>query len=291
MRKLKQALDKDKSLNDVYDELFPVSKPYKSIPQPFVVANPFEEIFRQYAESFGKDPSPTCGCTCSCEDDEPAITVDQLLKDIQEEEDDEREQEYLRNLDVLEKEIQSPIKISKEKKTTLVVNLFAGPGAGKSTAAAGIFHDLKIYGISCELAAEYAKDLVWEERQKTFEDQIYLFAKQYHRIFRLLGQVDVVITDCPLLLSVIYDNERRETLKNLVYDEHHKMWTYNAFIKRVKKFNPKGRNHNLEQSKQLDRDILNVLDDAGECYETFEGNEAGKDAIVLKILKLLGHEK
>lgn len=170
---------------------------------------------------------------------------------------------------------------------TLVVNLFAGPGAGKSTTCAGIFFELKSRGINCEIAAEYAKDLVWEHRHKTFEDQIYLFGKQYHRIFRLLGQVSVVITDCPILLTPIYDGEKRATLEQLVIEEHNKMWTYNAFLKRKKAFNPKGRNHNEEQAKGIDTDVFNLLDKHHVPFEVFEGTSEGRDAIVKKILMLL----
>lgn len=172
---------------------------------------------------------------------------------------------------------------------TLVVNLFAGPGAGKSTTAAGVFFELKSRGINCELAAEYAKDLCWEERTRTFDDQIYIFGKQYHRIFRLLGQVAVVITDSPLLLTPVYDSEKRPTLKKLVLEEHNKMWTYNVFLKRKKAFNPKGRNHNEEQSKDIDYAVADMLLENDVLFETFEGTVEGKDAIVKKILMLLVH--
>ncbi len=49
------------------------------------------------------------------------------------------------------------------KNETLVINMFAGPGAGKSTLAAGTFFRLKCLGVNAEIAPEYAKDLVWEE--------------------------------------------------------------------------------------------------------------------------------
>ena len=45
----------------------------------------------------------------------------------------------------------------------LVVNLFAGPGRGKSVMSAEVFALLKKRGINCELIQEYAKSRVWEE--------------------------------------------------------------------------------------------------------------------------------
>jgi hypothetical protein len=180
-----------------------------------------------------------------------------------------------------------PSVVEKLSKQTLVVNFFAGPGAGKSTTAAGVFCDLQTRGVNCEIAAEFAKDLVWEERFTTFKDQIYLFGKQYHRIFRLLGQVDVVLTDSPILLSPIYDAEKRASLEQLVIEEHRKMWTYNVFLTRKKPFNAKGRNQNLEESKQLDCLIADLLYKHGVPFETFDGTPEGREAIVKKILILL----
>lgn len=191
------------------------------------------------------------------------------------------------------RDTQSKKLTARDMTKTLVVNLFAGPGAGKSTTAAGVFFELKTRGINCELAAEYAKDLCWEERTRTFDDQIYIFGQQYHRIFRLLGQVSVVITDSPLLLTPVYDAEKRPTLKKLVLEEHNKMWTYNVFLKRKKVFNPKGRNHNEEQSKDIDYAVADMLLENDVLFETFEGTAEGKDAIVKKILILLSmtHEE
>lgn len=173
------------------------------------------------------------------------------------------------------------------RKDTLVVNLFAGPGSGKSTTAAGIFFELKTRGINCELACEYAKDLTWEQRHRTFDNQIYIFAKQHHRIHRLLGQVEVIITDSPLLLTLIYDGNKNSSLRNLALSEHNKMWTYNAFIKRLKKYNPKGRNQTEDESRILDNKIIDMLDDNNQLYETFDGNAEGKDRIVKQILRFI----
>ncbi len=45
-----------------------------------------------------------------------------------------------------------------------VINLWAGPGAGKSTTAAGLFNLMKIRGYNVELVTEFAKEMVYEGR-------------------------------------------------------------------------------------------------------------------------------
>lgn len=66
----------------------------------------------------------------------------------------------------------------------LVVNLFGGPGSGKSTCAAGVFTLLKLSGVNAELVTEYAKDLTWEKRHVTLANQHYIFGKQLQRLKR-----------------------------------------------------------------------------------------------------------
>lgn len=43
----------------------------------------------------------------------------------------------------------------------IVVNLYGGPGVGKSTGAAYVFARLKEAGVVAELVTEFAKDLTW----------------------------------------------------------------------------------------------------------------------------------
>jgi hypothetical protein len=85
-----------------------------------------------------------------------------------------------------------------------VVNFFGGPGAGKSTAASGLFHEMKRHWIEAEYVPEYAKELVWSDSTHMLSQQNKVFAEQEHRLHRLRGKVDVAISDSPLLLSSFY---------------------------------------------------------------------------------------
>ena len=94
----------------------------------------------------------------------------------------------------------------------LVINLFGAPGSGKSTGAAQVFSQLKLHGQNCELVTEFAKDLVWENNQKAFANQIYIFGQQSYRLSKMLDEVDIIITDSPLPISImyIYDHINKE---------------------------------------------------------------------------------
>lgn len=147
-------------------------------------------------------------------------------------------------------------------KKPLLINLLGGPGCGKSTTAAGVFCLLKLHGIDCELITEFAKDLVWEERQKTFKNQQYIFAKQHHRIWRVIDSVDVVITDSPLILSLVYGqkyNTIDEPFYNNVISLINKYNNLNIILKRNKKYNANGRNQTKEEAEEIDNDIKNTL--------------------------------
>lgn len=146
-----------------------------------------------------------------------------------------------------------------EPSGALVLNLFGGPGTGKSTTAAATFAELKHRGINTELATEYVKAKVWEKHHALLSDQLYILAKQHRRIATLLTEVDIVVTDAPILLSLIY-GEGDQPLENLVLDRHAGMNTLNVLLERVKPYNPAGRTQTEHQARELDQRIQQALD-------------------------------
>lgn len=144
---------------------------------------------------------------------------------------------------------------------TRIINLFGGPGTGKSTTAAHLFALLKQDGVNAELVTEYAKDKVWEESFKVLGNQIYIFGKQYHKIFRLLNKVDVIVTDSPLLNSLYYSNKENIDFSRLIISIHSTMNNFNFFLKRVKPYQSAGRTQTAERAAQMDDEIKQMLDD------------------------------
>lgn len=176
---------------------------------------------------------------------------------------------------------------------TLVINLFAGPGTGKSTTMAYIFSKLKYEGINCEMAPEYAKEVVWTDVNESKQlpgrltDQIYIFGKQQNRIRRLNNKVQVVITDCPILLSLLYGKDKSDTFKQLVKETHNEFNNINIFLTRSKKYNPSGRLQNEEKAKELDSEIIDLLFENKIFTRVEYGTQEGGDNIVKLILETL----
>ena len=91
---------------------------------------------------------------------------------------------------------------------TTVINIFGGPGVGKSTLASKLFYELKTRNINVELASEWIKNKIFEGSMYPRYDQLYTFAKQNKLLRQLEGKVEYIISDSPLLLSMIYNTNQ-----------------------------------------------------------------------------------
>lgn len=166
---------------------------------------------------------------------------------------------------------------------TIVVNLFGAPGCGKSTNVARIFAMLKDLGIDCELVTEFAKDLVWEDRHATLDDELYIFAKQNHRLHRLNGKVRVIITDAPLYLKLFYMPEELD-FSDLVLKVAGQYENMNYVLNRVKPYNPKGRLQTEEEVRENDGKIVELLKNNDIEFDKVDGSEDGCKEIIEDIL-------
>ena len=172
----------------------------------------------------------------------------------------------------------------------IVLNFFGVPGAGKSTGAAYVFAKLKMMGVNAELISEFAKDKVWEENKAVFENQAYIFGKQSFRQSRCDGKVDVLITDSPLPLSIMYNKDKRltENFNLSVMDVFNSYDNLNFLITRAKPYNPKGRHQTEAESDALGKDIIDLLSIRNIEYTNVPGNVEGYDFIIDKVIDKLG---
>lgn len=175
----------------------------------------------------------------------------------------------------------------------LIVNLYGAPGAGKSTGAAYIFSQLKMRGINAELVTEFAKDKVWEESKAVFQNQAYIFGKQYFRISRVQNQVDVVITDSPVLLSAFYADDPilGDEFDRLVTKVSESYDSMNVFINRTKPYNGAGRFQSEAESDAMVYALHSFLNAHGIACANYEGNVNGYDTLVSDILSRLNRNK
>ena len=176
-----------------------------------------------------------------------------------------------------------------------VINLYGGPGVGKSTTAAGIYVELKKMGVNVELRTEYAKDLLYEQREAVLKsDQLYILAKQHRRLFTLKDKgLDYVITDSPILLSTIYNTMIEEPLKietfnDLVLDLYSRYDNIDIFIERNLKefgYNPNGRTQtDVEEAKKIDEHVVKMLKDFNIRFTSIKNNKKITDKIIEIIL-------
>jgi adenylate kinase family enzyme len=178
-------------------------------------------------------------------------------------------------------------------KKPIVVNLTGAPGAGKSTGAAKIFSELKQLGINCELVGEFAKDKTWEHNLTALNCQEYVFGKQSYRLARCRDEVDVIVTDSPLPLTIIYTKKEEiiKPLTELVMAIYNTYENINFFINRVKPYNPKGRNQTAEESDQLSIEIKNLYNSLGISYTEINGDNDGYTEAIKAVLAKLHDSK
>lgn len=167
----------------------------------------------------------------------------------------------------------------------LVINLFGGPGSGKTTIAAQLFAELKKRHYDVELVTEFAKDLIMQNNQAALQHQFYVTGVQAHRIWSAAQKMQVVVVDSPILLGPIYDQRNSKALLDLCVEHHDELNNLNIFLSRKGvQHSMVGRVHSLTESVGIDNRIHRLLDELKVEYISLE--EVGMDKLIALIGQL-----
>ena len=145
----------------------------------------------------------------------------------------------------------------------LVVNFYGGPGCGKTTAALELTAALKKAGYNVEYVSEFAKQLVLENKADMLKDQQYVTDGQYKMLDRIRNNADVIVTDSPVLLGLVYGkyNGISDEYAKKIRGYYDSFDNFNMFVERPvgSTFQTEGRIHDEAQSVSLDGEIKNML--------------------------------
>ena len=170
-------------------------------------------------------------------------------------------------------------------KNTVVINIIGGPGIGKTTVASELFAMLKKLNYEVENVNEFAKELVWEGRDNTFKDRLYMHAEQNHRLMQMNGKLDFIITDSPLVLTSIYNDfylkdQQTKEYNDMIHNVVETTWNYynnkTYLIVRDTAYQSVGRRENEEEASIIDRKVREYLISHNIKYEVINVNEAAQ---------------
>jgi nicotinamide riboside kinase len=160
-----------------------------------------------------------------------------------------------------------------QKNSALLLNLFGGPGIGKTTLAARIFAELKARNIEAACPEEYAKIAIWQGRSYLLDNQLILLGRTWDTITSLADKVDVIILDSPILLCSHYAGDAEpEHFHQTVLDYHRRHDRMNILLKRTPgmTYSTSGRRETSQQAIGIDARIETLLDMSGEAYASVE---------------------
>jgi len=175
-----------------------------------------------------------------------------------------------------------------------LINLFGGPGIGKSGVAAGITYKMKKKHINVNNPYEFPKRLAWDNNIPAISDQLYVFANQHRGIAECYGKVDYIVIDSPILFSTIYHRYYTKgypaemygkVFHDMVIDLHRRYSSINILLERGEtKHNDEERFQNYKQSVEIDDLCKKVLDETGSKYYSVKVNgDSVKN--IMKIIK------
>lgn len=208
-------------------------------------------------------------------------TIEEFLQRIEAEEPAIKEQSYKEEYQRFAREHKQNIENMQTDKEVIVINAFAGPGAGKTVSCMDICSELKKRGYNAEYVQEYAKELVYDKNFEMLdgseENQFEILKKQIHRMDRLYEECDFIVTDSPIFLNEIYNNNPTPEYSKMIDEIYSHYNNFAYFVQRdVSHFQEEGRIHNLQESMQKDNEIKAMLEEHDVYYGTYPHNRIMK---------------
>ncbi len=151
-------------------------------------------------------------------------------------------------------------------KKSLLINIFGGPGCGKTTMAWELATEFKKLGISVEYVPEYGKELFYEGRidllDGSYKNEMDMLEEKMRRISRYNGKVDIIICDSPFIQSILYAKLKGEELNSLELRAlalDNEFNSQNFFLERTFEYEQEGRVQLPKESILLDARIQGYL--------------------------------
>lgn len=174
---------------------------------------------------------------------------------------------------------------------TYIINFISGPGSGKSTICALVFAKLKLKGFVCEYIQEYPKTLVWTKDFDTLNNQYFVSMKQFNILKQMVGTVQYVCTDGPLVHGLYYNLYNKDNTSNIqktekmILDNYNQFDNINIFLERGNfKYEPQGRLQTEDEARDIDVILKHMLKQNKIPYTAFISDPENVDKIIEHII-------
>jgi hypothetical protein len=156
---------------------------------------------------------------------------------------------------------------------THVVNLIGGPGVGKTTMAHLLVYLASIKHVSAAFVPEYVKSWALESRPFRPYDELYFLGKQARYESIHYGRSELIVTDKPLVMDVMYARKFSPQLAGAVEQSVTSLMAMaeqelgvryaNVVLKRVHPYQTHGRYQDEAGAREMDVDMVGILKELG----------------------------
>ncbi|MBQ9619668.1 MAG: PriCT-2 domain-containing protein, partial [Neisseriaceae bacterium] len=169
----------------------------------------------------------------------------------------------LRGIDSVTKMLSGSLTAVVNPENKLLINVYGSPATGKSYTAEHLAAALRDAGIACELVTEYATELIHQGRTDELKDQVFVTGEQLRREQAALNHANIVITDSPTALGIIYAPEHQKAALHDIAAQSDKIPHINILLRHdyesLATFSMNGRIHDKEQSLAIQEQLIELL--------------------------------